>query len=259
MKFGIALTVVGIIFFSFQHTNNEARSLLEMLSAPLVQASGKFRAFIFAPVVFIESMKRVEQDNESLRAERALLLSLLEVKHIEERKKQEVRMAIPGEAPFLQTLFIGAEQSMVPVGVRQGVQEGAMVTSHDVLVGVVKRVGVQFSQVELLSNLSQKLSVRVREIGAEGLLEQEKGEPILTHIRPDVVLKEGQVVTTFGSSEGILPYVPIAKVKKVLSSPADPFHRASLELLIIPKDGDAVHVLQNAAEAGAIKKTGEQQ
>lgn len=259
MKFGIALTLAGIIFLSFQHSSSATRSTLEVLSAPIIQLSGKFRAYVFAPIVFIESMKHLEQDIETLRAERAMLLSLLEIKNVEELKKKEIRTPTGDNESFLTTLLIASEQPMVPVGARQGVKEGAMVNSRDALVGIVKRVGVQFSQVELLSNLSQKLSVRVREVGAEGLLEQEKGEPILTHVRPDVVLKEGQVVTTFGSSEGILPYVPIAKIKKILSSPADPFHRASLELLIIPKDGDAVSVLKNATDTGDAKKTGDQE
>lgn len=249
MKFGAVLLVAGVFFFSLQKVGlgDGVRVVLEKLSVPFTQSSGRFRAFVYAPFVFIESAQHAEQENVSLREERAELLSFLELRNVEQLKKQDKNLLAQRDATFLPTLFIGAEQPMIPIGMRQGIEEGAMVSSHDVLVGIVTRVGAQFSQVETLSHLRRKLTVRVREVEAQGLLEQEKGEVMLTHVRPDASLKEGQIVTTFGSSDGILPYVPIAKVKKVLSSPADPFHRASLELLIIPKDGGVVSVLQNAA------------
>ncbi len=248
MKFGLTLICVGFFLLTIEKVGvggGKLRMGLEQLSLPFAQLSGKMRSFVVGPWAFIQTIQHVEQENAELRNQRAKLLSVIGATALKQALDREESILKQGDAQFVTTTLVQSEQPMMPIGTRQGIQVGAMVTVHDVLVGFVTQVGTQFSQVEMVDNISRKISVRVREVEAVGLLEREVGELMLTHVKPDVKLSADQTITTFGSSDGVLPYVPIARVKHVLSSPSDPFQRASVELLILPKDGDVVRVLQH--------------
>lgn len=247
MKYSVFVLCVGLVLFSVERAGFGIglRPFFEKFSLPFIQTSGRFHAFIYAPFIFLDSAQHAEQENENLRVQRAELLRILDDKSYEEAIASEKKLSFRKDTRFIQSIIIGSEQPVVSVGSLQGIDEGAMVTSHEALVGIITHVGAQFSQVELLSNLMRKMQVRVREIEVEGLLEKENGELVLSHIRPDAKLAVGQLVTTFGSSEGVLPYVPIGKVKQLLGSPSDPFQRAAIELLMFPKDGTVVSILQN--------------
>lgn len=248
MKYGIFVLTMGMILVSIEKVGfgGGLRSLIERLSIPFIQSSGRFSAFTHAPFVFFDATQRAEQENLELREQRAELLSMLGGVTLNKTLATEKKLTTDrNDAHFIQTTLIGSDQPMIPVGSFQGIREGAMVMSHNALIGIVTRVGVQFSQVELVSQLARKMSVRVRELETEGLLQQENGEVVLTHVRPDAKLAVGQTITTFGNADGVLPYTPIAKVKELFGTPSDPFQRAHIELLIIPRDGIAVSVLQN--------------
>jgi len=249
VKHGVALVLCGVLIFGIEKSGGiNLRAGIERVMLPFILSSGRFRSTMTTPFLFIDVVRHAEQENQELRAERARLISALEEMKMSKSLVHERMINMPANnTSYIQTFFIDANTPMIPIGERQGVRSGAMILKEGVFVGLVTQASVQFSHVETLSNISKKLSVRVRETQTEGLLERGKEGLMLTHIRPDAILTIGHTITTFGSDEGILPYIPLGRVSRIISSPSDPFQRTIIDPLIMVRDGDAVSVLQNGA------------
>jgi cell shape-determining protein MreC len=114
------------------------------------------------------------------------------------------------------------------------------------MLGQISEVHPQFSFVELLENTTEKLPVRLREVSTVGLLEHEGKNLVISHMSVQAHMQEGQIVTTVGQIEGVLPFIPVGRIKQVVSAPSEPFQTAIVELLIQPKNGMGVVVLQTA-------------
>jgi cell shape-determining protein MreC len=62
-------------------------------------------------------------------------------------------------------------------------------------------------------------------------------------------MQAGQIVTTVGQVEGVLPFIPVGRIQQVISMSSEPFQTAIVELLVQPTNGMGVSVLQTAKEA----------
>ncbi|HKY74278.1 MAG TPA: rod shape-determining protein MreC, partial [Patescibacteria group bacterium] len=68
---------------------------------------------------------------------------------------------------------------------------------------------------------------------------------VITHVNSEHPLLEGQTVTTIGDDRGMLPFLPIGTIEKVLSSASDPFQSAEVRIALHVRNGMPVSVLQN--------------
>ncbi len=101
----------------------------------------------------------------------------------------------------------------VDKGSKQGVREGAAVTSDGYLVGRVTRVGDSYCWVELITSASFLMASAVEETRDLGVVNgDDRGSLHLLYIPEDRELKRGMSISTSLMSEQIPPGLPIGTV-----------------------------------------------
>lgn len=221
-----------------------ARALMERMVIPFVASAGQVRAITSTPQRLLKDRQKLLNKIAELEQKQAELIAVQQQDQTDQSEFMAWKENHQLSAKFISTSLVLANNAVLPIGSMQGVQSGAMVVAHGAMIGIVTEVQPQFAFVELLESTQNKLSVRVRELNAIGLLEKDGSTVILSHINSLSSLEKGQVVTTTGDGEGILPFIPLGKILRVVSSPSEPFQRAELDLLIHPTNGMAVSVLQ---------------
>jgi rod shape-determining protein MreC len=114
------------------------------------------------------------------------------------------------------------EDVMIDVGSGDGVKLGDAVINGDGLVGRISEVGGGTSKVQLISDHSFAVGVRVVPAGVQALVKPTVGEPnklVLSFINSDKHVHEGESVVTAGwGSEGLEsrfpPNIPVGEVTK---------------------------------------------
>lgn len=238
---------VGLLFFTADRLGalKGLRPNLEQAAVPFLQSAALARRTTQAPFEWISFRRDLERDVQVLEKDRARLLSENERLQTLIEQSNELQQAKRTDARFVPTTLILASRSVLPVGSNQGIADGAAVTSEGVLVGVVTAVRPQMSEVSLIEFYQGKLPVRIRETQTEGVLQREKDVLVITHVNSEHPLIEGQVVTTVGDDKGMVPFLPVGTVVKVLSSASDPFQRAELRIALHTRNDMPVSVLQN--------------
>lgn len=217
---------------------------MERMVIPFVASAGQARAMSLIPQQFLIDKQRLLDKVAELEQKQAELIGVQQQAKTDQDEFLAWKENHQLSEKFISTSLLLANRAVLPIGALQGIQPGAMVVAHGAMIGTVTEVQPQFAFVELLENTQNKLSVRVRELNVVGLLEKDGSTIILSHINSPSRLEKGQVITTTGDGEGILPFIPLGKIFRVVNSPSEPFQRAELDLLIHPTNGMAVSVLQ---------------
>ena len=235
-----------------------ARAWMEQMVIPFVASAGQARAIASTPQQLLRDKQLLLHKVTQLEQEQSELIAVQQQTKTDQDEFIAWKENHQLSAKLISTSLILANRAVLPIGLLQGIRPGAMVVAHGAMIGIVSEVQPQFAFVELLENAQNKLSVRVRELNIVGLLERDGSKVILSHVNSSSHLEKGQVITTTGDGEGVLPFIPVGKILRVVSSPSEPFQRAELDFLIHPTNGMAVSVLQTTS-AESTQSTGEAQ
>lgn len=143
---------------------------------------------------------------------------------------------LPPQWKFLSAKVVGVTEKMrIDKGQRDGVEEGVMVVSENILVGKVVSVGERSALVQLPTDPNTKIPVMVKKPGspgvqARGLLHAQSGKLILDRILQNEDIRVGDLVLTGG--EGWLPDLLIGQVEEVLRQEAEIYKKARVFPLI---------------------------
>lgn len=238
---GIALLCILADRFGLFKTT---RVQMEQLVVPFVASAGQARAIALIPQQFLIDQQYLLDKVANLEQQQAELIATQQRAITDQDELTTWKEHNQLSSKFVSTSLILANRPVLPIGLAQGILPGAMVIAHGTMIGSVTEVQPQLAFVELIEHAQNKLSVRVRELNAVGILERDGSTIILTNINSPSPLKKGQIVTTTGDGEGTVPFIPLGKILSVMSMPSEPFQRAELELLIHPANGMSVSVLQ---------------
>ena len=241
---GIAVVCILADRFGFL---KQTRAWMERMVVPFVASASQALAMALAPQQFLIDKQKLVDKVAELEQKQAELIADQQQTKTDQDEFASWKENHQLSSKFISTSLLLANRAVLPIGSIQGVQSGAMVVAHGAMIGTVIDVQPQFAFVELLESTQNKLSVRVRELNAVGLLEKDGSTVILSHINSPFPLEKGQIVTTTGDGEGILPFIPLGKILRMVNSPSEPFQRAELEFLVHPTNGMAVSVLQTGS------------
>src|SRR3989338_10098781 len=231
---------------------------MERMVVRFVASAGQARAIALAPQhLFIEKQRLLEKVTE-LEQKQAELIGVQQQAKTDQDEFLSWKEHHQLSKKFISTSLVLADRAVIPIGSMQGIRSGSMVVAHGAMIGTVIEVQPQFASVDLLEHTQDTLPVRIRELNAVGLLEKDGSTVILSHITVSSSLEKGQVITTIGDGEGILPFIPVGKILRVIHSASEPFQRAELDLLIHPTNGMSVSVLQTGS-GESIESTGSTQ
>ena len=138
---------------------------------------------------------------------------------------------------FLPAKVVGvSEQMRIDKGEKDGLEEGMMVVSENILVGRIVSVGRNYSLVQIPTGADSKIPVIVREpsfakategkgIQARGILTGYSGGLLLDKVLQVEDIREGDLVTTSGEGDWLSDLL-IGQIEEVLAEPAEIYKQA---------------------------------
>ena len=163
-----------------------------------------------------------------------------------EKLKKLLGTPLPSTWKFLMAKVVGLSGEMrVDKGKQDGVKEGMMVISENILVGRVTAVDEFISRVQKLDDVRTKIPVVVKRpasagasagkpggnIQARGLLVGQGGSLILDRVLQSEDIQKGDLVVTSGE-EGWLGDLVIGQVEEVLPKSAEVYKKAKVTPLV---------------------------
>jgi len=161
-----------------------------------------------------------------------------------EKIKKLLGAPLPANWKFMEARVVGISEKMrIDKGEKDGVKEGMMVISENILVGKVIKVNENDALVQLLSDASLKMPVLVKKpspdktkavggIQARGLLLGQGGEKLLLdRVLQSEDIQKGDLVVTVGE-EGWLPDLLIGQIVDVAPKSAEVYQKARVSPLI---------------------------
>lgn len=204
--------------------------------------------FVFSqPFGFLETSR--EKDRQILRLQgelrqlavnqNELAVCLEENDHL----KRLLGAPLPPEWKFIQAKVVGvADKMRLDRGRRDGVEEGMMVITENVLVGRVVLAGERHSLVRLINDPETKIPVLVKQplagqkpqsgVQARGLLLGRLGEKvILDRVLQSEDIQKGDLVVTSGE-EGWLADLLVGQIQEVFPPSAEVYQKAVVSPLV---------------------------
>lgn len=161
-----------------------------------------------------------------------------------EKIKKLLSSPLPAQWRFMEARVVGLTEKMrIDRGQKDGVKEGMMVVSENILVGKVIKVNENDALVQLLSDVSLKMPVLVKKpspdktkavggIQARGLLLGQGGEKLLLdRVLQSEDIQKGDLVVTVGE-EGWLPDLLVGQIVDVAPKTAEVYQKARVSPLI---------------------------
>jgi len=148
-----------------------------------------------------------------------------------ERMRKLLGTPLPANWKFIMSRVIGAVPDLkIDKGQNDGVKEGMMVVSENILVGKVVGMSESLSHVQRVDNEGIKIPVVAKKIGAvgvqaRGLLVSEEGQLILDRVLQNEDIQKGDLVVTSGEADW-LPDLLIGRIGEVLPKTAEVYRRA---------------------------------
>lgn len=171
-------------------------------------------------------------DSEKLKRENAALSDQFQTSYPRSSKlfKAEIIGApsfIPGVS--LPTTFI------INKGSKDNLKVGQAVVVKDNLVGIISRVSVNLSKVNIINNSPSSFTAKT-ENGALGVVRGTNGGLILDNVLLSENIKVGEIVLTYGDIDfegvGIPPNLVVGQIKSVEKSASDLFQKAKIESFV---------------------------
>jgi len=144
---------------------------------------------------------------------------------------------LPAQWRFMEAKVVGISEKMkIDKGEKDGVKEGMMVVSENILLGKVVAVEENTSLVQLVNDPNLKIPVVVKKpntegIQARGLLVGQGGGVILDRVLQSEDIQKGDLVVTTGE-EGWLPDLLIGQIEEVSPKSAEVYQKARVLPLI---------------------------
>jgi rod shape-determining protein MreC len=108
------------------------------------------------------------------------------------------------------------DSMLVNAGSRDGVRKGEAVVAGEAMVGRIVEVGLHFSRVLLLTDISSHLPVMLANSHAKAIMSGENTDrPRLNYLSPNAVVQPGDRVVTSGDGGAFPPGLPIGVVSSV--------------------------------------------
>ncbi|MBC7316319.1 MAG: rod shape-determining protein MreC [Chloroflexi bacterium] len=209
----------------------------------------------------VARLKRLEAENESLRAENAALknqLVLLEEARIENetlRRQLAFKSAVPNYQ-LLSAEVVGQDSSdflqfiIVDRGTADGVRRGMPVLTAEGLVGRVQEVSVNSAKVLLITDPSSSVAALIQRTRATGVVQGQLGEyMVMRYLAPDSPVMPGDVVLTSGLGGNFPKRLVIGKVVRVERREVEMFQEALVEPAVNLRDLEMVMILLNFSPA----------
>lgn len=161
-----------------------------------------------------------------------------------EKIKRLLGSPLPAQWQFMETRVLGLSEMMkIDRGQKDGIKEGMMVISENILVGKVQKVNENNALVQLLSDANTKIPVLVKKpspdktkaeggVQARGLLSGQGGEKLLLdRVLQAEDIQKGDLVITSGE-EGWLPDLLIGQIIDVAPKSAEVYQKARISPLV---------------------------
>jgi rod shape-determining protein MreC len=240
----LSLLVIGILFLAL---GGYLAPLSQVALAPLVDAqtwvSTRYQAiqeFITAP----RDMARLTQRNNELEAEVARLQAQI-IELEQENAQLDVFSALLNfaqahpENDYLSATVIGRDPNpflryiIINRGSDEGLRRGMPVVSQQGLVGRIAAVTAGGARVQLITDPSAVVNIRLEESGAEAVLSGSiTGEVSLDFIPQDVTIETGDLVLTSGLGGNYPPNILIGRITGVRTQPFELYQNASVQPVV---------------------------
>lgn len=233
----------GILFFSdWRGWLKPIRGVIEKPVLALEQPFYSLNVSISKSLNFFLSRQGRDQELIRLQAnlrqlavdQNQLITCLEENQHL----KKLLGASLPPQWKFLDAKVIGLTEKMhLNRGKKEGVKEGMMVISENILVGKVVSLGENDSLVQLINDPNSKVPVIIKQVGesgpqARGLLTgQFGGKLILNRVLQNEDIRKGDLVVTNGEADW-LPDLLIGQIEEVLPKSAEVYQKAVVSPLI---------------------------
>ena len=215
-----------------------------VFSLPLVWTQGKILAASQGTKDVLFGFNQDEQTKQifllegklrQLAVEQNQLLTCLEEN---EKIKKLLSSPLPAQWQFLKAKVIGQTDLLkIDKGIKDGVKEGMMLISENILIGKVISTEENFSLVKKVDDPTLKIPVVVKRPGqvsiqARGLLSgQSRDKLILDRVLQAEMIQKGDLVVTSGEDDW-LPDLLIGQIEEVLPKSAELFQTARVSPLV---------------------------
>jgi rod shape-determining protein MreC len=253
----LTLLIIGILFLAL---SGYLAPLSQVALAPFVDAqtwvSTRYQAiqeFITAP----RDMARLTQRNSELEAEVARLQAQI-IELEQENAQLDVFSALLNfaqvhpENDYLSATVIGRDPNpflryvIINRGSDDGLRRGMPVVSQQGLVGRIAAVTSDGARVQLITDPSTVVNIRLEESGAEALLSGSiTGEVSLDFIPQDITIETGDLVLTSGLGGNYPPNILIGRITGVRTQPFELYQNASVQPVVDFSKLQIVSVITN--------------
>ena len=142
-------------------------------------------------------------------------------------------------SPFIRSILVQS-------GSDDGISHGMPVVTDQGLVGRITEVRATRSRVQLLSDPTSSINVRMQDSRADGvLLAQLNGELIIDLIDQDAELKVGELVLTSGLGGGFPADIPIGQIVSIRKRDFELFQTAVIQPFVLVEDLEIVLIITN--------------
>lgn len=135
------------------------------------------------------------------------------------------------ETKIITAPIVSLSAPAVSAGEQEGIVPGSVVGAHGVLLGRVKEVSAHQSTVELFSGRSSAPVLVKTEDGAQGLVQGNGQQVILTQVPRDELISTGQRVVTLGQP-GISAGLLIGTIGEIITKESSPVQSAIVNQLV---------------------------
>lgn len=232
----VVVLMVGVLLFEFLGVLDPVRHVGEKFALPFLELNTKIVVFLSQPYrdfqVSHKAVRRVQDlefkyaaasaelgELESLRAENKELRNILENS---DRKLEKTILATP---------VVSLAQPAISVGKNAGVSVGNVVLSSQTLLGTVRSVSENQSEVGLLSQKDSQPILAKTESGVQGLVRGDGRQVLFTEVPQNEVLHENERIVTLGQ-KGIPRDIFIGRIRSIEVEPQSSAQKAVLEQFV---------------------------
>ncbi|MBI5465377.1 rod shape-determining protein MreC [Candidatus Gottesmanbacteria bacterium] len=179
-----------------------------------------------------QGQKREELERQ-VRESSVLAVKLKLLEEENQALRRQLEAPLPPTMKFLPAKTIGLTRYLtIDKGEEDGVREGTMVVSENILLGKIISLTPKTAQVLLPTDPDSKIPSRTLKTGAKGLAIGEFGTKLsLAKVLQAEVLEVGDLVVTSGEG-GYVRDLLIGKIAKIEKIPVEPFQKGEIAPLL---------------------------
>jgi rod shape-determining protein MreC len=232
----VVMMVIILVLFEITGMVVVIRSLGEQLVRPVLVISSQVVSVVSSPVWWIRDAHQSHQKIQDLEFRYTQSLAKLgELRSLQE-ENQALRQLVENTDRTLADSLIAAPITsygapLINVGSQRQVAVGDPVLIDQILVGRVRAVSPNQSEVTLLSQVNSGVILAQTETGVAGVAKGDGRRIILTEVPSDQALSVGELVVTSGQ-DGIAPDIVIGTVAQVRDEPSAPTQTAIITQLV---------------------------